>query len=182
MRVYNKTSRLSVWQAAVSLSLEELCAGISSLRFYLLLRLFCFAECGAEPSWAKPYVEYKLFALGGHLQAAARHEQCQHENQAAGVDVEIEALHFATAAAQEQDDEQDPCAIAASAKATAVSAAAATAVVKQTVEHSVPPFSRSSVGFCIDWTQSTTHYVSAQKSVTQRDCRTPWNLIIKNYL
>ena len=90
----------------------------------------------------KPSYVVLLFALGRKFQTAASHKQCKHKYQAARIYVEVETLHFAAAAAQKQYDEQNPSAIATAAKATVVAAASATAVVKQTVEHSVPPFRR----------------------------------------
>ena len=118
--------------------------------FFICAAFFCQGEvkpcahvptCAVESCRRAMYVQ--LLALGGQLQTAACAQKGEHEYEAAGIDVKVEIFQLTAAAAQEQDDKQHPCAIA-TARAAVVARAAATAVVKQTVEHVLPPFCRNS--------------------------------------
>jgi len=78
-----------------------------------------------------------LFAVT-EIDSAAANEQCDHENQAAGINREAEISHFSATAAQIQDNEQNPSAVAtAQASAFIAAATAAVAVIEHSVEHSV---------------------------------------------
>ena len=116
--------------------------------FFICAAFFCQGEvkpcahvptCAVESCRRAMYVQ--LLALGGQLQTAACAQKGEHEDEAAGIDVKVEIFQLTAAAAQKQDDKQHPCAIA-TARAAVVASAAATAVVKQTVEHVLPPFCR----------------------------------------
>ena len=79
-----------------------------------------------------------LFAFRSDFKSAAAHKQGNHQYQAARVDIEVEVTHFTAAAAQKQDYKQNPSAVATAKASAAVFAASA--VIKHTVEHSLPPF------------------------------------------
>ena len=100
----------------------------------------------------------QLFALGSDLKSAAAHKQGEHQYQAARIDIEVEVSHFTAAAAQEQDYQQNPSAVA-TAETSAAVFATASAVVKHTVEHSLPPFIYLTC-------QSNSQYGLISKSVT----------------
>lgn len=86
------------------------------------------------PLWRGAFC-LKLLVAGTKGKSAAAHQKCQHKNQTAGVDVEVEVSHLSAAAAKEENYQQHPCAVAASEAAALIAAAAAVAVVKHSVEH-----------------------------------------------
>lgn len=78
-----------------------------------------------------------LFVAGFHCKSATAKKQCDDENQAAGINAEIEVSHLAATAAKEEDNQQNPSAVAT---AFVAAATAAVSVVEHSVEHFLPPF------------------------------------------
>ena len=81
-----------------------------------------------------------LFATVVDFQATTAKEQCAHQNQAGWIDAQAKVSHFATTATQKQQDEQNPCVVATTARCGAFATIWAWAVIKQSVEHIIPPY------------------------------------------
>lgn len=92
--------------------------------------------CAAHPSAVCCCL---LFAAGIHCKSATANKQSDDENQAAGINAEIEVSHLAATAAKEEDNQQNPSAVA-TATAFVAAATAAVSVVEHSVEHFLPPF------------------------------------------